>query len=57
VNLDSIITTFAKYEVEKFTSLNDFGLWWLKSFCLKSLLGTLVVESRLDVAMVEKDKK
>jgi len=22
--------TSAKYEVEKFVGLNDFGLWWLK---------------------------
>jgi len=27
---NSIIMTSANYEVEKFTGLNDFELWWLK---------------------------
>jgi len=35
MNVDSIIMTSTKYEVEKFTSLNDFKLWRLKMWWKK----------------------
>ncbi|ESW13349.1 hypothetical protein PHAVU_008G188600 [Phaseolus vulgaris] len=51
--------TFAHNEVEKFTGLNDFGLWQLKMRGLlvqQGLLEVLEGESKLDRTMVEKDK-
>jgi len=59
--VESIIITFTKNEVEKFTSLNDFGLWQLKvcvlliqQILLKALLEG---ESKLDTSMTEKENK
>ena len=52
--------TFTKYEVDNFTSLNDFGLWWLKMRALlvqQCLLEALEGESRHDASMAQKDKK
>jgi len=51
--------TSAKYEVEKFIGLNDFGLWQLKMralLILQGLLEALEGESKLDRTMIEKDK-
>jgi len=48
-----------KYEDEKFTSLNDIGLWQLKICALivqRGLFKALEHESKLDVTMVEKDR-
>jgi len=54
------MTSTTKYEVKKFTSLNDFGLWRLKMHALlvqQGLLEVLESEFMLDVAIEKKDKK
>jgi len=60
MNVDSIIMTSTKYEVDKFTSLNDIRLWRLKICALlvqQGLLEALEGKCRLDVAMEKMDKK
>ena len=50
----------AKYEVEKFTGQNDFGLWRLKMRALlvqQGLVEALDGEAKLKKMMVDGDKK
>ena len=50
----------AKYEVEKFTGQNDFGLWRLKMRALlvqQGLVEALDGEAKLEKMMVDEDKK
>jgi len=60
VNADRSSMASAKYEVEKFTGQNDFGLWRLKMKALlmhQGLEDALNGETNLDVKMEGKDKK
>lgn len=54
------MTSSVKYEVDKFTSLNDFKLWQLKMHALlvqQGFLKAMEDESRLDASMAKKDKQ
>lgn len=48
-----------KYEIEKFTGMNDFGLWRLKMeslFVQQGLLEALKGSEKMDVALTTKEK-
>ncbi|KAM6597765.1 hypothetical protein CsatA_008289 [Cannabis sativa] len=54
------IMVAAKYDVEKFTGSNDFGLWRMKMKALlvhQGLYEALLGEKSLPNSMSEKDKK
>lgn len=51
--------SLAKYEMKKFTSVNDFSLWRLKMQALlvqNGLLEALKGEDGMDVALSEREK-